>query len=174
MGNFLEALWLQQVSLFRREVSWWQSETCLVLSVPVQGPAGLGFILASTSKYTHKHCMSPSFREVSPRKCSTGKWARVALLWPVRIPERGSCPPPLPGPLLQLEAFWGLRVARSSCLPPAWGVGGVHSLGIPTLTQLQVCLSQFQLPLLFPQDEWGQQVHCSAVHCSRGPCPVIL
>lgn len=99
---------------------------------------------------------------------------RVALLWPVRIPERGSCPPPLPGPLLQLEAFWGLRVARSSCLPPAWGVGGVHSLGIPTLTQLQVCLSQFQLPLLFPQDEWGQQVHCSAVHCSRGPCPVIL
>lgn len=174
MGDFSEALWPQQASPLSREESWWQRQTCLLLSVPVQGPAGLGLTLASTSKYAHKRCMSPSFREVSPRKGSTGRWARVALLWPVRTPERGSCPAPLPGPLLQLEAFWGLRVASSSCLLPACGVDGVHSLGVPTLTQLQVCLSQFQLPLLFPPDARGQLVPCPAVRCSRKPCPVIL
>lgn len=113
----------------------------------LRGPASLGFVLASASKYALKRYMSPSFRKMSLRKCRPGEWARIPAVATSDGRKRGppALPPgpPPPGPPAAGQEAptvpgGGRELQRLSSPRPGQGWGCAH-LGGPTLAPLPVC-----------------------------------
>lgn len=105
----------------------------------LRGPASLGFVLASASKYALKRYMSPSFRKMSLRKCRLGEWARIPAVATSDGRKRGplALPPGPPRRVLPQRVRKPPRclgVAGSSSVFPAparRGAGGAPTWGVP-------------------------------------------